>query len=137
MKLFVKIFFLSIILTGCTRHFSKQELVGRYSPYGYKYTYDTIELQTEGIYRRKVYDKNKKLQLDLTSKWELRDEGSKIFFHSFYLNLDDDLIRFPHLVQDTTGGGLINLDKNAGTIEFCVGYFSADLPDQNCYRKIK
>ncbi|MBX2949205.1 MAG: hypothetical protein KF704_07995 [Crocinitomicaceae bacterium] len=133
----IKMFFFSIVLFGCVRHFSKQEVIGEYSPIGYKRTYDTIELKPEGIYHRRVYDSNKKLQLDLTSKWELRDGGSKIFFHSFFLNFDRDIAQFPELLADTTGASLINLDKNTGTIEFCVGYFSADLPDQNCYRKIK
>lgn len=138
MKLFVKIFFCSGLLIGCTTSFTTEETIGTYTPVGYRYTFDTIQLKSDGIYHRKIYDKTKKLVMEMDGQWSFYDtDNNAIQFRSYFLNLDRDLTRFPELLEDTTGGWVGDLQNNAGTIEFCVGYFSADLPDQNCYRKIK
>ena len=38
-------------------------MIGTYSPANYTNTYDTIQLETNNIYNRRVYDRNKKLVL--------------------------------------------------------------------------
>ena len=88
------------------------------------------------MYHRKVYDVKKHLVLDMNGKWNFyNNKKSQIQFHNFYLNLEDDLVKFPKLVEDTLGGGSFNMVWSKGKIEFCVGYYSADLPNQNCYKK--
>lgn len=130
----VGIFLIGLLFVSCG--YTEKELIGVYAPTDYKNTFDTIQLKEHNKYHRKVYDKNKKLVLEMNGKWEL--DGSYIKFKSFYLNLDDDLVNFPESVRDTTGGWGGNVERRkGGTIEFCVGHLSASLPDQNCYQKLK
>lgn len=131
--------FILIILFcfSCVDTFDEKEIIGIYTPIDYKHTFDTIQLDEKGVYYRKVYDKDKKLLLNLKSNYELRNGGSKIYFNSYFLNLDRDLVKFPELVNDTLGGAELNLERKNHTIKFCTGHFSASLPDQNCYQKIK
>jgi hypothetical protein len=135
MKL-VYLLFSLLLLSSCVDRFTEQEVLGVYTPVDYKNCFDTIRLKKNGVYHRKVYDIKKHLLLDMKGKWNFyNEEKSQIQFHSFYLNLDDNLIKFPELVQDTVGGGAFNLERNNNTIAFCVGYYSASLPNQNCYQK--
>lgn len=122
---------------SCINSFTEKDVIGVYTPLEYENCYDTIQLLEGGLYYRKVYDLNKKLLLNIKSRYELREEGSQIFFHSYFLNLDRDLVKFPELVNDTLGGSLLNLEKNKGKIRFCAGYYSASLPNQNCFQKQK
>lgn len=128
---------LFLIVCSCTDNFTEKEVIGYYVPTDYNNTYDTIELMENGKYHRKVYDKRKKLILNIMSKYELRNGGSKIYFNSYFLNLDRDLEQFPELANDTTGGAELIIEKASNTIQFCTGYLSASLPDQNCYHKLK
>ncbi len=124
------------LLASCGSRFNPQEVSGKYTPTDYVNCFDTINLHENGIYKRNTYDVTGLLVLEMTGKWELKKEGTLIRFHSYYHNLDDDLLAFPELVTDTLGGGEFVLDKRNGTIQFCVGAYAADLPDQNCYKKI-
>jgi ribosomal protein S4E len=40
-------------------------MIGTYSPANYTNTYDVIQLATNNIYYRRLYDKNKKLVMKL------------------------------------------------------------------------
>lgn len=128
---------LLVMVYSCTENFTEKEVVGIYTPLSYNNTYDTIQLLEKGKYHRKVYDKKKKLVLDIVSDYELRNGGSKIYFNSYFLNIDRDLERFPELVNDTLGGAELVIEKKDNTLQFCVGYLSASLPNQNCYHKLK
>jgi hypothetical protein len=121
----------SIVLFSCIK---EQDLKGTYVPVNYKNNFDTIRLEDDGIYSRKVYDINGKLLLKMKGRWEHKNDI--INFRPFFLNLDYDLVKFPEVIQDTLGGWSGNLHKNNGNLEFCVGHLSASLPNQNCYRKI-
>ena len=123
------------VLFSCSESFTEKEVLGTYTPIGYEKCYDTIILQNNERYERRVYDLNKKMLLSLESKYELRENGSQIYFHSYFMNLDSDLVKFPELVSDTLGGALLNLEMNNGKLEFCTGYYSASLSNQNCYQK--
>ncbi len=114
--------------------FNEQELIGIYTPVNYKNTFDTIQLHTNNVYHRRVYDRNKKLVLEMDGEWKI--DGDFIKFEPFYLNLDDDLILYPQSIQDTTGGWGGYLEKKNGSMEFCVGHLSASLPNQNCYQQL-
>jgi len=122
---------------SCTGNFKEKEVIGYYVPIGYNNTYDTIQLMEEGKYHRKVYDKKKKLILNIMSNYKLRSGGSKIYFNSYFLNLDRDLEKFPELANDTLGGAELVIEKIDNTLQFCTGYLSASLPNQNCYHKLK
>lgn len=132
----LNILFSLILFSSCVEHFEEKEVCGYYTPVDYKNNFDTLQLQPQGVYHRKVYDKNKKLLLEMNGKWNLKDNES-VHFEPFYLNLDDDLIKFPDNVKDTTGGWAGRLETQNGKIQFCVGYYSGKLPNQNCYQKIK
>lgn len=121
-----------MFFTSCDDFFEEQEVYGFYTPVNYKNNFDTIHLMPNNFYHRKVYDKNKKLLLEKNGKWSM-ENSSRIIIHDFYLNLDDDLIRFPDNVNEN--GMVINtyFETSNKTIQFCIGYYV----DQNCYRKIK
>lgn len=119
---------ISIILISCK---NEVNFCGYYTPISYKNNFDTLHLQKDGIFTRKVYDKDEKLLLDMQGNWSNRNDKLKLT--PFYLNLDDDLKRFPHLVKDTTGEVLTFFEYRDGSIEFCVGYYVG----QNCYKKIE
>ncbi len=125
-----------ITINSCRNSFTEKEIIGTYSPLDYKNTYDTIQLNEHNIYRRKVYDINKKLVLDTKGKWSV-DEDVIVFKSPFFLNFDRDLVQFPELLQDTISNGVGYIYLNNGTIKFCVGQASASLPNQNCYYKLK
>jgi hypothetical protein len=122
---------LILFFSSCDIHFTEKEMYGFYSPENYKNTYDTIYLKPQGIYHRKVFDKNRKLALEMYGKWVL-EKNTTIRFESFFLNLDRDIIKFPELLSDTSdnGGGWIDTKKN--NIQFCVGYNEGE----NCYQKV-
>ncbi len=69
----------------------------------------------------------------MEGKWKLVNQNSQIQIEPFYLNLDDDLIKFPDNVRDTSMVIIKNLETRTGSIQFCVGYYEGE----NCYRKIK
>lgn len=127
--------FIVLLLTSCIEHFEEREIYGYYTPIDYKNSFDTIQLLPDGVYHRKVYDRNKKLLLEMNGKWTLKD-NENLQFDPFYLNLDDDLVKFPEQVKDTTGGWAGNLEANNGKIQFCVGYYAPKLSNQNCYCKL-
>ncbi len=133
----LNILFSLILFFSCVGHFEEKEVYGYYTPVDYKNNFDTIQLQPQGIYQRKVYDKNKKLLLEMKGEWKLVNQNSQIQMRPFYLNLDDDLVKFPDNVKDTSMAVIESLEISNGKIQFCVGYYSADLPNQNCYQKIK
>jgi len=126
-----------LLFASCVAHFEDKEVIGIYTPSDYKNNFDTLELKPNGTYHRKVYDKNKKLLLEMKSNWGLVEQGSKIRIDGFYFNLDDDLVKFPHLVKDTNMVMECVLEKELNTLQFCTGYYSGKLPNQNCYKKIK
>lgn len=119
------------LLVSCDEHFEEKEVYGYYTPVDYKNNFDTIQLQSQGVYYRKVYDMNKKLLLEIKGKWKL-EGNTVVHFESFYLNLDDDLLKFPNNVSDTTGGWRGSLENRNNTTHFCVGHHQG----KNCYRKI-
>lgn len=132
----VEIFFLIAIFFVSCRNYTEKNLIGVYTPMDYKNNFDTIDLKAHNKYHRKVYDKNKKLVLEMNGEWAI--EGDVVEFKSpYFLNLDKDLVHFPELLQDTLSNGLGYVWKKKGTLSFCVGYYAVDLPDQNCYHKIK
>ena len=126
------LFILTFLFSSCDQHFEEEELYGYYSPVGYKNNFDTIQLMPQGVYHRKVYDKNNKLLLESDGKWKLENK-SAVHFDSFYLNFDDDLVKFPDNVKDSSAGWRGSLESRDNAIEFCVGHYQGE----NCYRKVK
>lgn len=126
---------LLLLLTSCLNSFKKEEVLGIYSPVDYKNCFDTIQIIENGTYFRKVYDIQKKIVLDMKGEWRFYDENKRQFvFSSYYFNFDDDLIKFPESIKNR-GSYVVNIERNNGRIEFCVGIYSADLPNQQCYQK--
>lgn len=128
------IFIIIVFIMSCS--YSDNEMIGIYTPSNYKNTYDTIELSSNNVYYRKVYDRNKKLVLKIKGRWAL-DKDILEFYPPYFFNLDRDLTVFPELLKDTVSNGIGFIGKTSKGIEFCVGHFAADIPNQNCYRKIK
>jgi hypothetical protein len=129
-------FILLFFLYSCLSSFNEQDILGKYSPINYYNNFDTIIIAKNNKYYRKVYDINKKLVLDMSGEWYFTNDNKNIQFWSFYLNLDDDLVKFPESVKDTLGGSQVVIEKFNGNIKFCFGYFAQDLENQNCYEKL-
>lgn len=129
----IYVLFLILLFSSCVEHFEEKEVYGYYTPVCYKNNFDTVWLKPDGIYHRKVYDRNKKLLLEMNGKWSLTEQKSKLKIDGFYLNLDDDLVKFPHLVMDTNMELISVIKTNNNAIEFCVGH----RPDENCYQKVR
>lgn len=128
----LSIVFVLFLFYSCNEHFKENELYGFYAPVGYKNNFDTIELKPKGVYHRKVYDKNNKLVLEMNGRWKF-ENNHIVHFEPFYLNLDDDLIKFPNVTKDTSGGWRGSFKTHKGKIQFCVGYHQGE----NCYCKVK
>ena len=120
------------LLSSCFKVKEEKDLYGYYTPLDYENSFDTILLKPQFIYNRKVYDKERNIVLDMNGKWYLQ-KNNQIKFNSFYLNLDDDLIKFPESTKDTSMEVITDMERRGDGIEFCVGYY----PNQNCYQKIK
>jgi hypothetical protein len=132
----IKEIVLSIIVLFTSCNYREKDLVGTYTPKDYKYTFDTIQLKENNTYYRKVYNSNKKLVLEINGEWSLK--GDLIVFKSpYFANLDRDLVAFPELLQDSVSNGIGYIWLKNGNIEFCVGVYSVDLPNQNCYCKLE
>ena len=92
-----------------------------------------IYLTVDGIYERKVYDKNKKLLLSTTGRCVF-ENSHRLDLDGFYLNLDDDLIKYPHKVNDSDMYISTYFERvGYGNIRFCVGYYLGE----NCYQKVQ
>jgi hypothetical protein len=107
-------------------------MIGKYAPLDYINTFDTIDLQANGKYHRKVYNKHQKLMFEMDGRWNMHNEVIN-FEPPYFFNLDRDISKFPELLQDTASNGGGWIDTKHGTIEFCVGYHQ----NENCYRKVK
>jgi len=121
-----------LLQVSCVEHVKESQVYGYYTPLGYRNTFDTIHLMSNSVYHRKVYDQNNKLVLEMDGRWNL-ERASSVHFVPFYLNLDDDLVQFPHSVDDTSGGWGGSLKTINGKIRFCVGHYV----DSNCYQKLE
>lgn len=132
MKYLIWLFTLAL-LSSCDEHFEEKEMYGYYTPIDYKNNFDTLQLQPEGLYYRKVYDRNKKLLLEMNGKWKFENNHT-LKLETFYHNLDDDLVKFPESVKDTTSGVTTSFESRNNTIQFCVGYYN---DEKNCYGKVK
>jgi hypothetical protein len=132
----IYLLFTVLFLSSCVDSFTEQEILGTYTPVDYRNCFDTIQLKINGVYHRRVYDIKKHLVLDMNGKWHFKNKkNSVIEFSSYFHNLDRDLIKFPELVTDTIGSWSHMIERSNKRIEFCVGYYSADLSNQNCYQK--
>lgn len=68
----------------------------------------------------------------MTGNWKLKTH-SIIHFSPFYLNLDQDIAKYPELVQQNDLGDWTGLlTKKNNNVQFCIGY---DLREK-CYKKI-
>lgn len=110
--------FIILLFSSCVEHFEEKEVYGYYTPVGYKNNFDTLQLQPDNVYYRKVYDINKKLLLEMKGKWKM-EVNHRIILSPFYMNLDDDLVKFPELVNDTTGGVNTYFEMRNGKVRFC------------------
>ncbi len=117
------------ILIGC-KESPQESYMGTYAAVSYTNTKDTIYILSQDVYVRKVYDRNGQLALNMKSSWEVTSDG--INFHSFFLNLDRDIIQYPELLFDTVMDMNVSVKKNILKIRFCTGY----LENQNCYVKL-
>ena len=115
---------------GCS--VSEDEIVGSYAAVGYVNCVDTIVLSQGGSYERKVYAANGNPLLRMRGRWELVDRA-RVTFHSFFFNLDRDLLKFPELLTDTTGGMSVIVERRNGSFGFCTGY----LEGENCYSRVE
>jgi hypothetical protein len=118
-------------IISCDLFLKEKEIYGYYTGLNYKNTYDTIHLCSGGVYYRRVYDKNKKLALEMKGAWTF-DKWGSIQLKKFYVNFDDDLVKFPNLATDTMTLLNISIEKAGNKIKFCTGYYE----EQYCYQRI-
>lgn len=127
---------ISLVFISCAKRFSKEEILGTYIAEGYTHSFDTIVLQQNNRYHRKVYNVEKELLLDMEATYEF-DGNNRIDLSSFYVNLDDNLIKFPNQVSDTTSLTSIILKEHNGKIVFCLGSIFGKSEFDYCYNKIE
>ena len=120
---------LLICFSSCDEHFEKSDIYGCYTPIGYKNNFDTIIFKVKNKFRRRVYDKNKKLILDQKGTWVLKDKHT-LLIETFYRNLDDDLVRYPEKI-DTNFSLSTYFETVDGKIQFDFGHFIGE----NCFQK--
>ena len=115
-------------LSGCSPN--KENIIGKYAAVGYVNTSDTIMVNKAGIYERKIYDKNKKLALQMQGKWEY--DNGLLVMTPFFLNLDRDIVLYPEILSDTSMRMEVLVEKTLKGTRFCTGY----LENEYCYKKI-
>lgn len=120
---------LLLLLFSC-QNISSEDIYGKYSPISYKNSFDTLTINKDGTYNRRVYDRKKKRLLNYNSKYKL--EGNTIKFDDFYLNLDKDLVTFPEDINDVDMTYTTFFEKKDKNITLCFGYHSGE----NCYKKV-
>ncbi len=120
---------LLLLLFSC-QNMSSEDIYGKYSPISYRNSFDTLTINKDGTYNRRIYDKNKKRLLNYNSKYKL--EGNTIEFDDFYLNLDKDLVTFPEDINDVDMTYTTFFEKKDKNITLCFGYHSGE----NCYKKV-
>ena len=123
--------FAALVMASCGLVLDS-EVPGVYVPVDFKNTYDTIWVFGNGSYRyrRKVYNKNGKLVLDVEHSYRMALGG--IGFDTFFLNLDRDLVKFPELIDDFFDYAEFALEKKKGIVQFCTGYDDGE----GCYIKL-
>lgn len=126
MKVIIISFFI-LLFYSCSDTINKNELIGRYTPICFKNNYDTLTLINSYSYHRKVYDKNKKLVLNMMGNWSFKSPDI-ITFENYYPNVDDDLIKFPKNATDTNRRikSSFCLYRNNGVLEFIVEDYIKD-----------
>lgn len=124
--------FLTVL--SCNESINKDEITGVYVPIDFKNTNDTIWLNSNFIYYRKVYDKNNKLVLSTRSKYSILKDNI-VQFYSFFTNMDQDLVRFPELLKDTLGGWQCRLEIINRRLQFCVDMEAESR--KYCYKKLQ
>jgi len=120
-----------VVLSSCFWR-RESEVVGVFALAGAVNTFDTLYLKPGGVYERLVYNLKRERVLRYKGKWEYYPD--RIILHSWFLNLDRDLVKFPELAADTglvvsTGFDVFSID----TVTFCTGY----LPDEHCYKRVR
>ena len=128
----IYVLFIPFYFTSCDVAFEEKEVYGSYTPIDYKNNFDTLRLEPNGIYYRKVHDKNNRLVLEMNGKWAF-ENNHNITLNHYYLNLDKDLVKFAEVPIDTALRMTTYLETNNGVTQFCVGYYEG----KNCYQKIK
>lgn len=128
----LKLFYSLILLyLNFSCQIDPEKVYGKYVPDSYKNTYDTITIETNGSYKRVIYDKTGKKLLSYEAKYKLN--ANSIKFDDFYLNLDKDLKRFPEDVEDIDMTYTTSFERKGQNIFLCFGYYEG----KNCYEKIK
>ena len=109
---------------------SEEEVVGTYVAQDLENTIDTVFLENNGVYRRRVYTAEGHLALNTQGRWDL-EAGGGLILDNFFLNLDRDLTRFPELTLD---GMQINtpFERSSGVWKFCAG----DYVGEGCYHHL-
>ncbi|WP_100075671.1 hypothetical protein [Chryseobacterium camelliae] len=123
-------YYLILLYLNFSCQIDPEKVYGKYVPDSYKNTYDTITIETNGSYKRVIYDKTGKKLLDYESKYKLN--ANSIKFDDFYLNLDKDLKMFPEDVEDIDMTYTSSFERNGNDIFLCFGYYEGE----NCYRKL-
>lgn len=135
MKLVLMLMLISF--SSCLYEVKESEVSGIYVAVGYVNTFDTTFLKKDGSYLRRIYDKENNLVISNEGKWEMRNNGRKIFFNSYYLNYDRDFSIYPEMKSDQLASVELILEKKSPvSFSFCIGLLSPDFPE-NCYQKIE
>lgn len=120
-------------MSSCISSYTPEQLYGYYAAVGYVNTFDTIQLKTNSLYHRKIYDKHHRLVLEMKGKWLVERDEVIRFPSTFFLNLDQDIIKAsPESLADTSMDWQGGIETRGGVIGFCVGYNQGE----NCYKKI-
>jgi hypothetical protein len=125
-------FLFCLFLISCFSNFEKNEIIGIYVPMNYKNNFDTICLLPNFTYKRSIYNKKNKLIFTNKGNWFI-EKGKVIDFDNFIVNFDEDYLRYPETLKDTSNNWKVTIEIKHENIEFCIGYYQGEY----CYRKIK
>jgi len=109
--------FICFLATSCT--INEKEVYGTYTSPALENTIDTLILETNEVYHRKLYRKNdKSLLLEESGKWEFK--SGEIWLDNFYLDYDYNHNEKRNFEAGRMGVQLIPISKS-GTIEIDYG----------------
>jgi hypothetical protein len=118
--------------SACWNSHDLESFSGTYVPVNFLNNFDTIVFKADGSCQRVVRDTSGKTIRSMNGTWTIRG-GHEISVEHFYLNFDDDLIRFPTTAMDDSTHVVRQIVDRGDRLGFCVGYITGEY----CYQRIR
>lgn len=120
-------FVVSAIIYSCQP--SESEVLGCYVAIDFKNNSDTICLNSDHSYDRRIYVDDE-LFFNERNTWSY--ESNHINFDNFFFNYDANLLKFPDIIEENKGGCQTIIEGSIKNRYFCTGHYVG----KYCYKKI-